>query len=266
MWQGSCGRLEAWFGSDSPLVCCHHHVTTLHLDGKSITLALSEITPMSWPWRGLTWCDSRRSDEDCLVLTRYHWFYTTSGSSGRGTDGTEPTSGWRTSWRTFRPRLWAQGCSAGKPAAQKSLTLQQIMVTKASYFALLDQLSLGGKIDGAVDHLPDPHHSVGVRGSRQHRLQGEGKLEGGFGQAQLPARLGDWAEEHVVAGEPLDGLDQHCVHPELEAVGELVWREELEVVVHDDGAPAVVDAVSPVLPRQADLLPLKQLPTTSCHD
>ena len=65
------------------------------------------------------------------------------------------------------------------------------MVTKASYFALLDQLSLGGKIDGAVDHLPDPHHSVGVRGGRQHGLQGEGELEGGLGQAQLPARLGD---------------------------------------------------------------------------
>ena len=144
--------------------------------GKSITLALSEITPMSWLWRGLTWCDSRRSDEDCLALTRYHWFYTTSGSSGRGTDGTEPTSGWRTSWRTFRPRPWAQGCSALKPAAEKSLTWQQIIVTEASYFALLDQLTLGGQIYRTVDHLPDPHHGVGVRGGRQHGLQGEGEL------------------------------------------------------------------------------------------
>ena len=70
----------------------------------------------------------------------------------------------------------------------------------------------------------------------------------------------------MVSGEPLDGLDQHRIDPELEVVCELIRGEELEVVVHDDGAPAVVDAVSPVLPRQADLLPLKQLPTTSCHD
>ena len=138
-----------------------------------------------------------------------------------------------------------------------------MIVMKASYFALFDELSLGGQVDGTVDHLPDPHHGIGVAGGRQHRLQGEGELEGGLGQAELPARLGDGAEEHVVAREPLDGLDQHRVHPQLEVVGELVGGEELEVVIHDDGAPAVVDAVPPVLPRQADLLPLKELPTNN---
>ena len=139
-------------------------------------------------------------------------------------------------------------------------------MTRASYFALLDELSLGGQIDGTVDHLPYPHHGVGVAGGRQHGLQRQGEFERGLDQAELPARLGDGAEEHVVAREPLDGLDKHRVHPEFQVVGELVRGEELEVVVHDDGAPAVVDAVSPVLPRQADLLPLKQLPATSCHD
>ena len=102
----------------------------------------------------------------------------------------------------------------------------------------------------------------------QDGLQSQGELQGGLGQTELLARVGDGAEEHVVAGESLDGLDQHCVHPQLQLVGELVGGEELEVMVHDDGASAVVDAVPPVLPGQPDLLPLKQLPTctTSCHD
>ena len=110
-------------------------------------------------------------------------------------------------------------------------------------------MSLGRKIDRAVNHLPDPHHGIGVTRGGQDGLQSQGELQGGLGQTELLARVGDGAEEHVVAGESLDGLDQHCVHPQLQLVGELVGGEELEVMVHDDGASAVVDAVPPVLPR-----------------
>ena len=84
---------------------------------------------------------------------------------------------------------------------------------------------------------------------RQDALQSTGELRPGLGVAELTARLRDGAEEQLVAGQSLDGLDQHGVHSQLQLVVELVGREELNVLVDNDGAPAVVDAVPPVLPR-----------------
>ena len=117
------------------------------------------------------------------------------------------------------------------------------------YLAVFDELTLGGKVYGTVDHPAYPHHDVGVGGGRQDALQGTGELRPGLGVAELLAGLGDGAEEELVAGQSLDGLDQHGVHPELQVVAELVGGEELDVLVDNDGAPAVVDAVPPVLPR-----------------
>ena len=127
---------------------------------------------------------------------------------------------------------------------------------------MLDELSLRWKINGTVDHLPDPHHGVGVTSSGQDTLQGRGELCASIHQAKLLARLGDGAQEHVVPGQPLDGLDQHGVHPQLQLVAELVGGEELDVLIDNDGAPAVVDTVSAILPGQSCLLTLKQLPAT----
>ena len=113
---------------------------------------------------------------------------------------------------------------------------------------VLDELSLRWKINGTVDHLPNPHHGVGVTSSRKDTCQGRGELSGCVHQPKFLTRLGDGAEEHVVPGQPLDGFDQHGVHPQLQLVAELVGGEELDVLVHNDGAPAVVDTVSAILP------------------
>ena len=114
---------------------------------------------------------------------------------------------------------------------------------------MFDELTLGGEVYGTVDHPAYPHHDVGVGGGRQNTLEGTGELRPCLGVAQLLARLGDGAEEELVSGQSLDWLDQHGVHSELEVVAELVGGEELDVLVDNDGAPAVVDAVPPVLPR-----------------
>ena len=66
--------------------------------------------------------------------------------------------------------------SSGNLQKSVTFTLKQINVTAAAYFALFDELSLGGQINGTVDHLPDPHHGVGVAGRRQHGLERAGEL------------------------------------------------------------------------------------------
>ena len=50
----------------------------------------------------------------------------------------------------------------------------------------------------------------------------------------------------MIPGQSLDGFDQHRVHSQLQVVAELIRREELDVLVHDDGAPTVVDTVSTI--------------------
>ena len=135
-----------------------------------------------------------------------------------------------------------------------------LLVKISPNLPVFDELSLGWEVYGTVDHPAYPHHDVGVTGSGQNTLQGAGELRPSLGVAELVARLGDGAEEELVASQSLDGLDQHGVDPELQVVGELIGREEPDVLVDYDGAPAVVDAVPPVLPRQPRLLTLKQLP------
>ena len=125
---------------------------------------------------------------------------------------------------------------------------------------MLDELALRGQVYGAVDHLANPHHGVGVTGSGEDGLQGEVELCPGLLVAEVLARLGDGAQEELVPRQSLDGLDQHGVYPQLQVVAELVRGEELDVLVDYDGASAVVDAVPPVLAGQSGLLRLKQLP------
>ena len=139
----------------------------------------------------------------------------------------------------------------------------QLTPVTTPYLAVLDQLTLGGKVYGAVDHPPDPHHGVGVSGGRQDGLQGAAELLPSLAVVQVLARLGDGAQEELVPRQSLDGFDQHGVYPQVQVVAELVLREELDVLVDYDGAPAVVDAVPPVLSGQSGLLSLEQLPGRS---
>ena len=132
--------------------------------------------------------------------------------------------------------------------------------THGFYLVMFDKLSLWRKIYRTIDHLSNPHHGVGMTCSWQNGFKRQGKLQGCLIETKLLTSLGDGAEKHVVSGQSLDGLDQHCIHSQLQIVAELIGREEFDVLVHNDGAAAVVDAISAIFSWQPRLFTFKQLP------
>ena len=103
-------------------------------------------------------------------------------------------------------------------------------------------------------------------------MMGAGQY-GGQGREVISCRLsqlstgdGQGAEEHVVPGYPLYGLDKHGIHPQPDALGDLVPVQVLDMVVYDQQGSGLVDAIVSILLGQQRLLGQEEGPGVVQHD
>ena len=59
--------------------------------------------------------------------------------------------------------------------------------------------------------------------------------------------------------KPLYGFYQHCIHPQVQAIVELVQGEELHVLVNNARGPAAVYTVATIFTSQSWKLHFKQV-------
>ena len=59
--------------------------------------------------------------------------------------------------------------------------------------------------------------------------------------------------------KPLYRFDQHCIHPQVQSIVELVQGEELHVLVNNARGPAAVYAVPAIFTSQSWKLHFKQV-------